>query len=165
MTEPLFDCEDCIGMKEHGCYCAAVGAVAPGGPLNRETIVPCEACGSEGRVLVTMPVNGTRRTVAPVHTAKARAARSSGRNPSTRTTSRNALGPDQGLSEYIADFYGTCRLPRCKCNDREDPVGWRGRMCPNWQPVPATNWEELREWLEANADPRRMTGRQDSQEE
>lgn len=26
---PSFDCEDCIGMAEHGCYCSAVGAIAP----------------------------------------------------------------------------------------------------------------------------------------
>ena len=27
-----FECEDCIGMKQHGCYCAAMGATKPGGP-------------------------------------------------------------------------------------------------------------------------------------
>lgn len=27
-----FECEDCIGMKQHGCYCAAHGATKPGGP-------------------------------------------------------------------------------------------------------------------------------------
>jgi hypothetical protein len=36
-TQPVeledWDCEDCIGMKEHGCYCKAVGAVGPDGPL------------------------------------------------------------------------------------------------------------------------------------
>lgn len=26
---PSFDCEDCISMIEHGCYCAAMEAVAP----------------------------------------------------------------------------------------------------------------------------------------
>lgn len=30
---PDYECQDCIGMKEHGCYCQSVGAVAPGGPL------------------------------------------------------------------------------------------------------------------------------------
>jgi hypothetical protein len=30
---PDYDCENCIGMIEHGCYCRAVGAVGPGGPL------------------------------------------------------------------------------------------------------------------------------------
>lgn len=29
-----FECEDCIGMREHGCYCKAMGASAPGGPAN-----------------------------------------------------------------------------------------------------------------------------------
>lgn len=24
-----YDCEDCIGMKEYGCYCMAVGCIAP----------------------------------------------------------------------------------------------------------------------------------------
>lgn len=30
---PDYECENCIGMIEHGCYCKAMGAVAPGGPL------------------------------------------------------------------------------------------------------------------------------------
>lgn len=32
-TQPVeqadFECEDCIGMIEHGCYCLAVGCVVP----------------------------------------------------------------------------------------------------------------------------------------
>lgn len=28
-----YPCEDCIGMAEHGCYCKAMGAKEPGGPL------------------------------------------------------------------------------------------------------------------------------------
>lgn len=28
-ANPSFDCEDCIGMREHGCWCDAMGAVAP----------------------------------------------------------------------------------------------------------------------------------------
>lgn len=27
---PVYDCEDCIGMIEHGCHCAYHGAPAPG---------------------------------------------------------------------------------------------------------------------------------------
>lgn len=27
-----FECQNCIGMMEHGCYCAAMGASQPGGP-------------------------------------------------------------------------------------------------------------------------------------
>lgn len=27
-----FECENCLGMMEHGCYCAAMGASQPGGP-------------------------------------------------------------------------------------------------------------------------------------
>jgi len=29
-----YECENCLGMPEHGCYCQAVGAIAPGGPLS-----------------------------------------------------------------------------------------------------------------------------------
>jgi hypothetical protein len=28
-----YECVNCIGMPEHGCYCMAMGAVKPGGPL------------------------------------------------------------------------------------------------------------------------------------
>jgi hypothetical protein len=28
-----YECENCIGMREHGCYCKAMGARQPGGPL------------------------------------------------------------------------------------------------------------------------------------
>lgn len=34
-----FECEDCIGMREHGCYCFAIGAVAPGGPIKGDSPV------------------------------------------------------------------------------------------------------------------------------
>ena len=27
-----YPCEDCIGMKDHGCYCKAMNAIQPGGP-------------------------------------------------------------------------------------------------------------------------------------
>jgi hypothetical protein len=27
-----YECADCIGMREHGCYCQAMGALRPGGP-------------------------------------------------------------------------------------------------------------------------------------
>lgn len=27
-----YECEDCIGMKQHGCFCAAMGARQAGGP-------------------------------------------------------------------------------------------------------------------------------------
>jgi hypothetical protein len=44
-TQPIeladYECQDCIGMIEHGCYCKAVGAVAPGGPIAD----PHEECG------------------------------------------------------------------------------------------------------------------------
>lgn len=29
---PDYECENCIGMIEHGCYCKAMGAAGPGGP-------------------------------------------------------------------------------------------------------------------------------------
>lgn len=28
---PPYDCEDCIGMRDHGCYCFAVGSMTPCG--------------------------------------------------------------------------------------------------------------------------------------
>lgn len=52
-----FECEDCIGMAAHGCYCAAIGATQPGGPLSLEEepypgYAPCpdcyESCGFNG---------------------------------------------------------------------------------------------------------------------
>lgn len=27
-----YPCEDCIGMKDHGCYCKNMNAIQPGGP-------------------------------------------------------------------------------------------------------------------------------------
>lgn len=27
-----YQCEDCIGMKDHGCYCRSMNAIQPGGP-------------------------------------------------------------------------------------------------------------------------------------
>lgn len=56
MSAPDYECEDCIGMVEHGCYCKAVGAIAPGGPISSDEnarIVPCETCGTEGRIYAT----------------------------------------------------------------------------------------------------------------
>jgi hypothetical protein len=35
LAYPVFNCDDCIGMREHGCQCAAYGAVAPCTPPNR----------------------------------------------------------------------------------------------------------------------------------
>lgn len=29
LLHPYYECEDCIGMREHGCYCAAMGCWAP----------------------------------------------------------------------------------------------------------------------------------------
>ena len=31
---PLYDCDDCIGMRDHGCYCAAIGSATPGGMID-----------------------------------------------------------------------------------------------------------------------------------
>lgn len=30
LAHPPYDCEDCIGMIQHGCQCAYYGAPAPG---------------------------------------------------------------------------------------------------------------------------------------
>lgn len=36
---PSFDCEDCVGMREYGCYCAAMGSAAPGvGPTGTQRL-------------------------------------------------------------------------------------------------------------------------------
>lgn len=43
-----FECEDCIGMKQHGCYCAAHGAMAPGGPAGRWM---CPTCDGQGELI------------------------------------------------------------------------------------------------------------------
>lgn len=51
-----YECADCIGMHEHGCYCKAMGALQPGGPLpseDRPLFVPCEVCGTEGRIFTS----------------------------------------------------------------------------------------------------------------
>lgn len=29
IAHPVFECENCIGMREHGCFCAAHNASAP----------------------------------------------------------------------------------------------------------------------------------------
>lgn len=34
VEKPGYECEDCIGMKEHGCFCMAMGAHQPGGPTH-----------------------------------------------------------------------------------------------------------------------------------
>lgn len=31
-----YKCQDCIGMREHGCYCQNRGALKPGGPFPEE---------------------------------------------------------------------------------------------------------------------------------
>lgn len=34
---PIFACENCLGTPEYGCYCAAMGASAPGvGPTRMQ---------------------------------------------------------------------------------------------------------------------------------
>jgi DnaJ-class molecular chaperone len=50
-TTADYECENCIGMAEYGCYCQSQGAIAPGGPAAPKTVrVLCEACGGEGRI-------------------------------------------------------------------------------------------------------------------
>lgn len=49
-TEPVtledWECEDCIGMKDQGCYCQSVGAVSPSGPTRSQSSVnKCQSCG------------------------------------------------------------------------------------------------------------------------
>lgn len=52
-TMPTYECQDCIGMKEHGCYCASQGCPAPGVPPadpadERRRFITCPSCGGEG---------------------------------------------------------------------------------------------------------------------
>jgi hypothetical protein len=35
LAYPVYECEDCIGMKEYGCYCSHYEAVAPCKPPER----------------------------------------------------------------------------------------------------------------------------------
>ena len=53
------------------------------------------------------------------------------------------------MMEYIQHNYGTCRLERCLCRDPHNPRygGWVGKLCPDWMPTSATNWEELKEYM------------------
>lgn len=32
---PIYECEDCIGMKHYGCYCSHHNGAAPGMPESR----------------------------------------------------------------------------------------------------------------------------------
>lgn len=56
------------------------------------------------------------------------------------------------LADYLLDNYGTCdRGSDCYWGKdlagRDDgclKTGWRGRACPHWQTVGATNLDELR---------------------
>jgi len=43
---PDYECQDCIGMIEHGCYCQAMGATQPGGPA---ALAATPAVGGEAR--------------------------------------------------------------------------------------------------------------------
>lgn len=45
-----------------------------------------------------------------------------------------------GLSDYIADNYGTCNLIECQCLRKNI---WIGRECPFWIPTHARTWKEL----------------------
>jgi hypothetical protein len=37
-----YECEDCIGMRDHGCYCQAMGATAPGGGTVAQPATPVQ---------------------------------------------------------------------------------------------------------------------------
>ncbi len=47
-TTVSYECQDCIGMADHGCYCMAMGAPGPGGPA-QTVLVTCGKCGGDGR--------------------------------------------------------------------------------------------------------------------
>lgn len=48
------------------------------------------------------------------------------------------------LKAYIQNHYGTCALGLKKC-ECQKTGRWYGTMCPHWEPLEASNWEELRE--------------------
>jgi hypothetical protein len=48
------------------------------------------------------------------------------------------------LPDYLADHYGTCALGQSYCGHKGcNKYGWRGRACPNWQSIKATDYKEL----------------------
>lgn len=54
------------------------------------------------------------------------------------------------LQEYLLDYYGLCRLGNdCNCIQpikRTSPIEtpeWIGRMCSNWMPAGAIDYEQL----------------------
>ncbi len=51
--------------------------------------------------------------------------------------------PAHDLAGYIADNYGRCRVEPCRC--LRPGSTWLGRACPNWKPVKARTWDELRD--------------------
>jgi len=55
-------------------------------------------------------------------------------------------------ADYIAQNYGHCAMGAyCTCLKK----GWRGRFCPQWRPVAARSWDELREIYCSTAMPTR----------
>jgi len=47
-------------------------------------------------------------------------------------------------ADYIAQNYGHCAMgDYCTCLKK----GWRGRFCPQWRPVAARTWDELKELI------------------
>lgn len=55
---------------------------------------------------------------------------------------------DTELADYLADYYGRCRVATCLCLKH----GWHGRQCANWQPCGAKDWDELRTIVRAKYD-------------
>lgn len=48
------------------------------------------------------------------------------------------------IADYLLDNYGICdRGANCYWGNGCLKTGWRGRLCPHWQPLGATSLEAL----------------------
>lgn len=57
---------------------------------------------------------------------------------------------EKQLQDYLDRNYGTCKLDTCLCRSTVKPRfggEWVGKLCPDWVPTGAKNWEELRQHL------------------
>ncbi len=78
--------------------------------------------------------------------------------PASRVTIYDRPGPLSGdefagaIADYIADNYGHCALPSCRCLNSKRP--WPGRGCPNWKPTKARDFRELGIELQAKREAR-----------
>jgi hypothetical protein len=61
LAYPMYACENCIGMHEHGCYCELMGASGPGRPATRVNVLARRLLGLMARAgLARYPHAGGR---------------------------------------------------------------------------------------------------------